>query len=526
MKLLNKSILPVLLIAIVTLIIWRSANHSTVNLPEIKDRLEYALQLAGKNRPELEKVLARYKNDSLKYRAAVFLIENMPDYASEEWGTLRQKQVDSTFTLKAFKNSSEAVRVMDSLQISFSLISRNPDVTEIKSEFLINNIDKAFGLWNAPWAKHLNFQNFCEYLLPYRIDREPMEDFRSYLNVRYDSLFQAARKCTSALDATCTINSRLLKDVRWRSQMTLFPGKFTSEQTDHLKIGDCTHLVDHGLKVFRSIGIPIVNDYVTAWGDADGAHSWTVAMLSGMEIPFVACDVQPEEFAFWYRPAKIWRKTFGTQYSELLHYKSDKQEIPPELENQHSIDVTASYYKTIDIDVELNSTPPKGNNCAFLCVYNRDRWVPVDWGKINPDRKKVYFKNINDSLLYSVMYYDWMRLKPASAPFFPSNASTIKYFTLDEEKLFSIKYIINSKKVEDEYTLFVWNGEWKKIATGLPKQDGEIYIVDFKDIPSGALYKVDDRLRPFWFLDGKLIRSERGKPYSVKRIKSLSSYQY
>jgi hypothetical protein len=42
--------------------------------------LELALSMAGANRPELEKVLAHYSADaadSLKYRAACFLIENM-----------------------------------------------------------------------------------------------------------------------------------------------------------------------------------------------------------------------------------------------------------------------------------------------------------------------------------------------------------------------------------------------------------------------------------------------------------------
>ena len=40
--------------------------------------LEQALIYAAFNRPELEKVLNHYKHDSLKYRAACFLIENMP----------------------------------------------------------------------------------------------------------------------------------------------------------------------------------------------------------------------------------------------------------------------------------------------------------------------------------------------------------------------------------------------------------------------------------------------------------------
>lgn len=43
-------------------------------------RLESALVFAGDNREELEKVLSHYRDDSLKFKAAIFLIENMPYY--------------------------------------------------------------------------------------------------------------------------------------------------------------------------------------------------------------------------------------------------------------------------------------------------------------------------------------------------------------------------------------------------------------------------------------------------------------
>ena len=45
-----------------------------------KEQLETALVFADTNRAELEKVLEYYKNDSLKLKAAIYLIENMPLY--------------------------------------------------------------------------------------------------------------------------------------------------------------------------------------------------------------------------------------------------------------------------------------------------------------------------------------------------------------------------------------------------------------------------------------------------------------
>lgn len=50
------------------------------------------------------------------------------------------------------------------------------DLEHITAGFLIKNIDEAFHAWRTyPWAKHLTFGQFCEYLLPYKISTEPLE---------------------------------------------------------------------------------------------------------------------------------------------------------------------------------------------------------------------------------------------------------------------------------------------------------------------------------------------------------------
>ena len=57
-----------------SILLWAGCLLSCDRLPE------QALQQAGENRAEMEKVLAHFKDDPdpLKYRAAKFLIENMP----------------------------------------------------------------------------------------------------------------------------------------------------------------------------------------------------------------------------------------------------------------------------------------------------------------------------------------------------------------------------------------------------------------------------------------------------------------
>ena len=77
--------------------------------------LERAFLSSGSNRSELEKVLHHYQDDEQKYRAAVFLIENMPGKGSilyrGKW--YEQKVVEA-------------------------------DLQVISSGFLIENIDLAF----------------------------------------------------------------------------------------------------------------------------------------------------------------------------------------------------------------------------------------------------------------------------------------------------------------------------------------------------------------------------------------------
>ena len=82
MKLLINSFLFSIIILTVIFIFWHNPKLVS-KTQDIENRLENALDLAGENRNELEKVLAHYQKDSLKFKAASFLIENMDNCYSE-----------------------------------------------------------------------------------------------------------------------------------------------------------------------------------------------------------------------------------------------------------------------------------------------------------------------------------------------------------------------------------------------------------------------------------------------------------
>jgi hypothetical protein len=151
----------------------------------IESKLEKALQQAGDNRPELEKVLSYYgkeKKDALKLKAVKFLIENMDAHYSFQSDALTEYylRMDSIFRL-----NSPDVRITNEQDSLLKLLERPhsypkiiPDLKAVTADFLIENIELAFEAWKSPWANNLNFDDFCEYLLPYRAGIEQAASWR------------------------------------------------------------------------------------------------------------------------------------------------------------------------------------------------------------------------------------------------------------------------------------------------------------------------------------------------------------
>ena len=112
--------------------------------------LENALRQAGENRSQLEQVLDHYRNDSLKYKAACFLIANMPGHYSYGGEVLDAYyfSVDSLFRIGApcEQTNRQIDELAQNLQISrYAKIIE--DVKTITAEYLIDNIDRAFDDW-------------------------------------------------------------------------------------------------------------------------------------------------------------------------------------------------------------------------------------------------------------------------------------------------------------------------------------------------------------------------------------------
>jgi hypothetical protein len=142
---------------------------------------------------ELEKVLQHYSKDpkdSLKLKAAEFLIENMKYHYTFEHKELRSYYNEIIKINNDTCNALACRQKIDSLKTVFSInegeLEIKYDIRTINAEYLIQNIEQAMESWcKFPWLKHLSFNEFCEYILPYRIGNENLELWRSKLAGKY-----------------------------------------------------------------------------------------------------------------------------------------------------------------------------------------------------------------------------------------------------------------------------------------------------------------------------------------------------
>ena len=147
-------LVSVFLLTAVGYLFFLSCSGREKNVPAVSI-LEAALQQAGENRVELEKVLFRYQidpTDSLKYRAACFLIENMPYYTY-----YKGKQLDRYFTYYALLQETRGLGispqvVADSVRhmygpLYLDSLQSYRDIETVDSAYLCNNIEWSFKVW-------------------------------------------------------------------------------------------------------------------------------------------------------------------------------------------------------------------------------------------------------------------------------------------------------------------------------------------------------------------------------------------
>ena len=168
--------------------------------------LDSALQLAGDNQAEVEKVLLHFKNDPdpLKYKSAKFLIENMP-YNYSNVGDAAE-YADSAFMVSSGYPIEQRDSVFSNIAYSNTSLSSMAavDLKNIKADYLIQMINEACDIWHqVNWRKEYDESIFFDYVLPYRLINEPVSSWRPYVKENYPFLYTSTVSCNRGINIEC-----------------------------------------------------------------------------------------------------------------------------------------------------------------------------------------------------------------------------------------------------------------------------------------------------------------------------------
>ncbi|MFC2110567.1 hypothetical protein ACFLRU_06945 [Bacteroidota bacterium] len=399
---------------------------------QVDTELREALDNSGSNRKELERVLEFYKikkSDSLKYKAAKFLIENMPyhnyikpfrefDFAFDSIENFQKSELNN-YRLEAFKS------ILDSIS-DYSNVEQPKfvkDLESVKADFLIENIELAFKAWyKIPNDKRASFDDFCKFILPYRSSNEPLENHsRKKLFNQYTWVYDYLEKGISLE----TIVDSIKAGFNFRTFIGIgssYPVPLSISQTEKSKLGQCSDGVNYYVNVMRSLGIMAAKDYVEHWGNDPFAksHSWIYTQL-GSEIYLTDVHKKSNIKGIYKNESipKVYRARFDNAKNEQdIHLKED---------------VTDQYVLAMDVDIE-NIFKLEAKEPALTVFDKREGWYPVVQGEKTDEKFK--FNNIGYNVLYLPM--DNESKKPINYPFFIDASKNIRFFKPDKNILDSI----------------------------------------------------------------------------------------
>ncbi|MDE6078081.1 MAG: transglutaminase-like domain-containing protein, partial [Muribaculaceae bacterium] len=378
-----------------------------------KNSIEMVLEMAGSNRQNLENVLRHFENDSAGLAAAEFLIRNMPMHVSyrDTVGLGHLNAVVDSCLIANRSTDCYAIReILDPLISPVSNFSGKiiPDLQFIDDKTLIRHIETALKIWReSPWASHLDFDEFCEWLLPYKVQEiQPVDDWMNYLSPYFDTQLKTIGYCDiykSSLSRACRMVNDCMKETIQPAviEVSFSPDALNMKTRANIPIGRCSHYVALATAVMRSKGIPVGIDFTPIWGYRNLGHEWNVLLdKDGKAIPFDAMGsnpgdaLKPDE-----RMGKVFRHTFAPNPKIMALQKSGCF-VPSTFRSPFIKDVTAEYLAGHDLKINL---PRIDDAYVYLALSNRNGWTPVDFSEVKG--KKACFSNVGTGNIYAILRY-------------------------------------------------------------------------------------------------------------------------
>jgi len=392
---------------------------------------------------EFERVYIHYQKDpadSLKLKAAHFLIENLKGRYYYQ-GTQLDEYMKYLKLINLAKDQGKYIISSFTTQYgpyTTDSLKKQFDTDHVKAQNIIGNIDMAFKVWREqPWGKDITWDQFLEYILPFRLVNGMPEYNREQIYKTYNPLLDSVRRVGGDAVMACkVINDRLKRDGWLFTERPDFMPHFPAAALLKYRTGSCREMADAAVYIMRSVGIPVGIDFLEQWPYRTQGHNWNIVLNKAGKITmFMGADESP---GIPHKPgstkAKIYRDTYALNPASLAMQNTAEDVIPAFLKNPRIKDVTDEYAKCYLVPVRLLNKPSENSRFAYLAVFNNQDWVPVAW--TNNQNGKAVFSKVEGGIAYLPCFYGQGRkIIPANYPLILNKAGAIKLLKPDEQKL-------------------------------------------------------------------------------------------
>lgn len=429
----------------------------TLILSSCRDNtLTSVLSLSKDNRAELEKVLAYYKDDSLKLEAAKFLICNMPGNVAYDSTNIASYR--SFILLLDSLKKAGVVNAYDIVNEKWKLFSRNKavgseiystshqDLFTITSKYLIDNIEQAFQVWEKTQYKDsIDFDAFRQYILPYRRQNGyVIEPWREYFISRYGNYIDRFASPHQTVDSLFEqVNDYIVNG--W--MLSNYP-YISLNDYNISRVSRCGGRCWFNSMLLSSLGIPCTIDFVPAWGNRNSNHEWNAMVVGGKTYAFEATggkgkwkaqrvydNVCVDEYWMKSRLPKVFRHTYeSTDKGPSVNVNCNRNNTPSLFLNPKYKDVSQEYFATSDIEVPVNKEAMKDHSVEYIYifVFNENVWKPVYWGELKSG--KACFERMGRDQVYLAGIYQDGFVTPVNDPFILRSDGSIHYLKADTKQ--------------------------------------------------------------------------------------------
>ncbi len=403
-----------------------------------------SLALAGPNRSELESVLRHYHTvdaNPQKLKAAEFLIENLPAHYSyagtgihEYYDHASLILADTTLTPEQHRDSLLAMTDAMYADLPNHTV---PDAQIITARFLIDNIDRSYRQWTtSPWASQVTFNDYLEWLLPYKaVELQELDSWRDTLLAYFGKGLEHPIKNDVEYNTTMGVSDMLRGDayngldrhgLYTRAGLPLLSAHLLAHQT----YGDIPDYARTAVLVMRSAGIPAVLDETPVGSRGTAATSWFVILSDRGQELTSEWDLSTQiggGFFPYERGPKVYRNTYAINPERWEYMHNAIYQYPFELGKK---DVTSQYFLTSNLELPIDRSVRKQLRDRYVYIASAVRrddnpWQIVDFGIIK--NGKACFHSMGREVLYLAMGYDGEKLIPITEPFILHKDQSLEY---------------------------------------------------------------------------------------------------